>query len=133
MSYISDGELEQIRADMGEFMGDDTGLGLTAVIKEIPSNAVSADYRETVVDALACFGLEPADARDMERAGVGVSGGSVKRTWKVYSEVPAVEITPRMRFIHGGIDYRIAAVTKRPRNDAPLYLELLIEDEKVGA
>ena len=126
------GELTRLGGTITSAYGEVSGLGIDAAIYSIPSTAVSADTRVVVVEVLKCSTIRAADARDLERAGVGVSGGSVKRTWKVNSEVPAVEIAPRMRFVHGGIDYRIAAVTKLPLNNDPLYLELLIEDEKVS-
>jgi hypothetical protein len=137
MRRFTGGELMLVGSTITSAYGAASGLGLDATIYQIPSSAVSADTRVVVVETLKCSALQPAETKDMERGGAGVSGGgvsggSVKRTWKVFSEVPAVEITPRMRFVTGGVDYRIAAVTKMPLNDNPRYLELLIEDEKVS-
>jgi hypothetical protein len=135
MRMVSDGQMAQLVTDIAAFYGEASGLGIDALIRKIPAGATDDDERETVIAALRCSNIYPATKADVERLGpraVVISGGTVKRLFRVFCEVPETAIAERMRLEHGGVDYRIAVVVKHPE-DAPLYYELFIEDEGVAA
>lgn len=127
MRAFSDGELARMRAVDTSTLGDDSGIGFTAVVSRIPSGDDPA-ARSVVVAALACGRLTDVDEKEKER----VPGmASVQRAYKVKAASNALVIRG-MRLIYGGRDYQIH-YAKRSDAANPQFMYLYLVDEGVSA
>lgn len=119
-------ELGRLRTVDTSTLGNESGIGFTAVISRIPSGD-DPTARTVVVSSLACGRLTDLDQREKEL----VSGmATVARAFKVKAEVNTAVIRG-MRFIYDGRDYLIRYVSQHPAND-PQFMYLFLEDEGVS-
>lgn len=102
-------------------------LDSTAVIKAIPAGTDDT-ARTTVISSLACTTPQALSSEDKERAGLATTARLVRSM----TAVPGSTVTEQHRFVTGGADYRIRAITKVPAVD-PQFYEFLLEDEGVSA
>lgn len=126
MRAFTAAELTRLRAVDTSTLGDESGLGFTAVISRV---TVGDDplARTVVVPALACGRLIDLDQREKEL----VPGmAAVSRAFKVKAEVNTA-VTRGLRFISGGLDYFIRYVSQHPVND-PQFYYLFLEDDGVN-
>lgn len=93
-------------------------LNQTAAIQSIPAGNDPA-ARSTVIAEIACSRAWPLDARALERAGLA----STARGFEAYVTANA-GIQQRMRFVWGGVDYRIVDVAPWSADVYRLVLEL---------
>lgn len=97
-------------------------LSQTAAIRRVPpGNDPTA--RETVA-TVACSGVYPASAEQVERAGLA----TVTRLMVVYCAA-SDEAKPDRKLATGDIEYRIRVVSYWPRSGDGRLMELLIEEE----
>jgi hypothetical protein len=96
-------------------------LSHTGDIQRIPAGT-NPDARETVASDVACSAVYPASTEQAERAGMATT----TRLMVAYIGVATVQ--EDWRFLTGGIDYRIRAISRWPRGGAH-FMELLLEEE----
>ena len=125
MRAFTAAELTRLRAVDTSTLGDESGLGFTAVISRV---TVGDDplARTVVVPTLACGRLIDLDQREKEL----VPGmAAVSRAFKVKTEVNTA-VTRGLRFI-SGCDYFIRYVSQHPASD-PQFYYLFLEDDGVN-
>lgn len=123
MNPFTTKEINALRAEIVSAMGDDTAIGFDAVLASIPSGS-DPTARTTVIQSLACRNIHQLDEQEKERAGMA----TVAKALRCECEVNAL-IRVRHRLIVGDDDYRIYGIQERPKNSAPLYYVLYLEDE----
>lgn len=126
MRPFSAAELTRMRTADESTLGDDSGIGSTAVVKRVASGD-DASARTTVVTALQCGRLHVMDEREKELADMA----KVRTAMKVKVAYNAGVIRG-MRLIYDSVDYRIVFVRPYPIND-PQYMWLFLADEGVAA
>lgn len=102
-------------------------LDSTAAVQSIP-NGTDDTARTAVISSLACTTPQALSSEDKERAGLATTA----RIMRSMTAVPGSTVTERHRFVTGGVDYRIRAITKVPAV-SPQFYEFLLEDEGVSA
>lgn len=125
MRAFTTGELIRMKDQDAATLGNESGIGFTAVISRV---TVGDDplARTVVVSSLACGRLVDMDQREKEL----ISGmASVARAYKVKTEVNTA-VTRGLRFISDGRDCLIRYVSQHPIND-PQFMYLFLEDEGV--
>lgn len=109
----------------------DTQLGYlldsTAAIQAIPAGT-DETARTAVIASLACTTPQALSPEDKERANMATTA----RLMRSMTAVPGTAVTEQHRFVTGGVDYAIRAITKVPAV-SPQFYEFLLEDEGVSA
>lgn len=99
-------------------------FGQECDIKKVASGT-DPDAREDVELNLGCTYPQEMNDQDRERAGLA----SKFTAFRVHTDVPvSATIRTHHRFVHLGVDYKIAKVIEHPKG-SPEYLELLLQDD----